>query len=65
MLFPGAVMIAAARPGFGSAALAAPARAHVVDEQQVRSRAVDLTIDSPASGTTKVRLLTRTALCRE
>ncbi|TMR08736.1 esterase family protein [Nonomuraea turkmeniaca] len=43
----------------GPAAVAAPAEAHVVDEQRVRPRVVDLTIDSPVLGeTAKVRLLT-------
>ncbi|GIH22745.1 hypothetical protein Aph01nite_10550 [Acrocarpospora phusangensis] len=41
------------------AAAAAPTMARVVEKQRVRPRVVDLTIDSPALGTTaKVRLLT-------
>ncbi|WP_344490136.1 alpha/beta hydrolase family protein [Nonomuraea monospora] len=54
-----ALLALGATVGPGSVALAAPARAHVVDEQRGRPRVVDLTIHSPALGkTAKVRLLT-------
>ncbi|MEU8362562.1 alpha/beta hydrolase family protein [Nonomuraea sp. NPDC048882] len=54
-----ALLALCAGAGPALAAPSTPARAHVVDEQRVRTRVVDLTIDSPALGkTAKVRLLT-------